>query len=183
MPQMTPFLAQRFGARAYTGQPIASEALTSILEAGRWAPSSMNDQPWRFIVAPRQDAAGFEAMLHCLAEPNQAWAKDASVLITFAAARNFSMRERPNLFSWHDVGLAVMAMSVQAVSLGLQSREMAGIDRDKLRSLYKIPEDYDILSTLAIGYPADNSDYHPKRERRPLDQMAFQGEWSQPWKP
>ena len=53
-------LAERWSPRAFSDEPVSSEQLGSILEAARWAPSCYNEQPWRFVVATRSDAEGFE---------------------------------------------------------------------------------------------------------------------------
>ena len=179
MTPLNPIIAQRFSARAYDGSPISPEDLRSILEAARWAPSSINEQPWAFVVAPRQDAAAFEALLHCLAENNQTWAKDAAVLMVCATATKFTQRDRVNRHAWHDMGLAVMSMCLQASSLGLQARPMGGIDADKARALYQVPETHEITSALAIGRPGEVSDYLLKRSRKELASFVFEGAWGQ----
>jgi nitroreductase len=179
MPEDSPIYIRRFSARDYRGLPIPEEAILSILEAGRWAPSSYNDQPWSFILARRQDKEGFEGMLSC-AGGNRPWCEGAGILLALLAKRNFNSRERPNPHAWHDVGLAVMAMTVQAVSLGLQAREYAGIERDKVRELYKVPETHDVVAGLAIGYPSDPEGHAKGRERKALKDFVFEGAWGQP---
>jgi nitroreductase len=181
MTPVTSLLTKRFSARAYTGEPISREALQSLLEAARWAPSSVNEQPWSFIVAPRQEEAAFAALLGCLNEGNQVWAKNAAVLMVCATATHFVRHDRPNRHAWHDVGLAVMAMAVQSVSLGLQQREMGGIDADKARALYQVPATHEITSALAIGVPGEVSEYLAKRERKALPSFVFQGAWGRPF--
>ena len=177
MTVLAPLLAQRFSARRFTGAAISAPDLQSLLEAARWAPSSSNEQPWSFIVAPRQDEAAFATLLACLNEGNQVWAKDAAVLMVCATATHFTQRDRANRHAWHDVGLAVMAMGVQAVSLGLQLREMGGIDADKAREVYGVPATHEITSAVAIGQAGDVTDYLAKRERKPLESFVFEGAW------
>lgn len=172
----SPLLSRRYSARLYNGEPISPEALRSLLEAARWAPSSRNGQPWSFIVAPRQDREAFETLLACLAENNQRWAKDAAVLMACVALDKWEDRDLPNQHAWHDVGLAVMAMAVQGVQLGLQMREMGGVDRDKTRAQYGIPATHSVVSALAVGVPAEGGPDHP-RERKPLNEFVFQGAW------
>jgi nitroreductase len=181
LPQ-TPLLHGRFSARKFTDAAVSEQTLHSLLEAARWAPSSRNEQPWAFIVAPRQDTVAFEALLGCLAENNQAWAKEAAVLMLCATAARWSDRDLPNRHAWHDVGLAVMSLSVQAVSLGLQAREMGGLDYDKARALYQVPASHDITSALAVGMPAEAGTYLSQRSRKPLESFVFEGSWGKPWK-
>src|SRR6185503_20294839 len=113
---LNPLLAGRFSARAYKPEPISDEALATLLEAARWAPSSYNDQPWAFFVAKRQDQAAFEALLACIGG-NASWAKDCAVLMACCAAKAYAHNGKPHRHAWHDIGLAVMAMAVQGVSL------------------------------------------------------------------
>ncbi len=182
MTPVTPLLAQRFSARSYDGSAISADELQSLLEAARWAPSSINEQPWAFIVAQRQDREAFGALLHCLAENNQLWAKDAAVLMVCTTATKFTQRDRVNRHAWHDLGLAVMAMEVQASSLGLQTRQMGGIDADKARALYGGPETHEIVSAFAVGRAGDNREYLAKRTRKPLESFVYEGQWGQVWK-
>jgi nitroreductase len=176
-----PLLAGRFSARAFVPEPIREADLAALLEAARWSPSSMNEQPWAFIVARRQDEAAFKDLLGCLAEGNQRWAQDSSLLLACLAKRHFDRNGRENHHAWHDVGLAVMAMSVQGVALGLQMREMGGIDREKTRALYAVPEGWEVVSGLAVGRPTPEAvEAAAARPRKPLEALAFEGRWGQP---
>ena len=170
-------LAQRFSCKAFDPQLIPAEDFKSLFEAARWAPSSFNEQPWHFIVAKREDTVEFEKMLHCLIEGNQVWAKNAGALVVCGVAQHLKRMNAPNRQAGHDLGLAVMSMEVQGVSLGLQMREMGGIERDKVRQLYGLPEGYECVSGLAIGKPADPEDYLSKRSRKPLEDFVFHGTW------
>lgn len=173
---LNPLLASRFSCRSYEPKTIDDEVLRSLFEAARWAPSSYNEQPWRFIVASRREGAAFEKMLHCLGG-NQEWAMNAGALLACVVEKNFIRNGKPNPHAAHDLGLAVMSMAVQAVSLGLQMREMAGIERDKVREAYGVPADFEIVSGLAIGTPGDLGDYLAKRNRKSLDSFVFEDAW------
>lgn len=176
---MHPDLKARFSSKVFKPEPIAPEMLRSLLEAARWAPSAYNDQPWAFIVAPRQDEAAFAKLLGCLGG-NQVWAKDAAVLMACCAARTYARNGQPARHAWHDLGLAVMSMAVQGVRLGLQQREMAGIDAALTRSQYGVPETHDVVTGLAIGVPAAPA---PEgRERKALEQFVFEGAWGRSYK-
>jgi nitroreductase len=175
---LAPNLAGRFSARSYRPEPIGDDMLLSILEAARWAPSSLNEQPWSFVIARRQDPEAFEALHGCLMGNNLVWAKDAAVLMVCSTARQFTQRDRPNRHAWHDLGLAVMSMQAQAAHLGLQSRQMGGIDGDKACALYQIPETHDVVSGLAFGFPA--SEQPAERPRKELKDFIFEGSWGHP---
>src|SRR5262245_54994017 len=99
-------IARRWSPRAFADRAVEPEKLASLLEAARWAPSSFNEQPWRFLVAPREDREGFERLLSSLVEVNQKWAKQAPVLVLSAAKLYFEKSGAPNRHAFHDVGLA-----------------------------------------------------------------------------
>jgi nitroreductase len=173
-PALTPLLATRYSCRSYKPLPLATEILQSLFEAARWSPSSYNEQPWSFIVAQRQDSEAFERMLGCVGG-NRDWCQNASVLLACCTARSFKRNNKPNRLAWHDLGLAVMSMAVQGMSLGLQMREMAGIEPDKIREIYKVPETHDVASGLAIGFPAEGM---PEgRSRKEQVEFVFEGAW------
>ncbi len=180
-------LADRFSPYAYDPRLVEPAKLRSCLEAARWAASSFNEQPWSFLVAERGDEAGFAKMLACLVQANQAWARQAGVLMITIAAKTFTRNGKPNRVAQHDVGLAVANLTVQAVALGLGVHEMAGIDLDATRQAYAIPDGHDPVTALALGYAADpgsdpghgDRDRTP-RSREPLSQFVFAGSWNQP---
>jgi nitroreductase len=75
-------LAERWTPYAFRDKPVSQDELRSLFEAARWAPSSYNEQPWRYVVATRDYRAQFERLLSCLVEGNQAWAKHVPVIAT-----------------------------------------------------------------------------------------------------
>jgi len=149
-----PVFAERWSPYAYDPRPVEREKLLSCLEAARWAPSSYNEQPWTFILAERTDAAAFAKALDCLVEPNQAWAKNAGVLLLTVVSRTFTRNGKPNAACEHDVGLAAGNLVLQAAELGLQGHQMIGIVPAKVRANYKVPDGHDPLTAIALGYPA-----------------------------
>lgn len=177
-------LASRWSPRAFAERSVDRESLGSLLEAARWAPSCFNDQPWSFLVAPREDAAAFSRLSACLMEGN-AWAKNAAVLMVTVARDNFSQTGKPNRHAWHDVGLAVQSLVLQAQALGLGCHQMAGFDADAARQALGIPEGFSPVTMVAIGYPGE-ADSLPEplagretapRARKPLEEFVFGAEW------
>jgi nitroreductase len=156
---------------------VSMETIHSLLEAARWAPSSFNEQPWRFIVATKDDPAEYEKLLGCLNPKNQEWAKSAPVLMLSAAKLTLTRNDKPNRYAYHDVGLAVSQMLVQATALGLHVHQMGGYDKTKARETYQIPEGYDPVAAIAIGYSAQ--DTPASRTRKPQDEIAFAGAWGE----
>ena len=184
--QIHELIAGRWSPYAFDPRPVERDRLVSCLEAARWAASSYNEQPWSFIVAERDNATHFERMLKCLVAANQAWAKDAGVLMVTVICKGFARNGKPNRMAEHDLGLAVGNLSLQATSLGLGVHQMAGIDLDAARQSYEIPETHDPVTAIALGYPADldniDNDQLVQRERSPrsrksLDEFVFAGSW------
>ncbi len=190
VPGVAELFRLRWSPRSFSGRPVPAEILEAILEAGRWAPSSYNEQPWRFIVAAREDAAAFQSLLSILLPFNQEWAKNASVLILTAARNNFSHDESANRHALHDAGAPLSYMMLQATASGLQSHAMAGFDHAKAREVAHIPPEFQVGAVVSIGYPdsADklSSEQMKQREvaarqRKPLSELAFNGRWGQPF--
>jgi len=182
-------IAARWSPYAYEPREVSGADLLSCLEAARWSASSYNEQPWRFIVARRQNEAEFRQMLDCLVEANQQWAQHAGAIVLTVVSRVFSRNGKPNRVAEHDIGLAAGNLSLQATSLGLAVHQMAGINASKARQTYSIPEHYDALTAIAIGYAATagsapseelaSRDTAP-RSRKPLDEITFAGGWEKP---
>ena len=170
-------LQRRFSPRAFEDRSVPKEAIHSLLEAARWAASSFNEQPWRFIVATKDDPADFEKLLGCLVPGNQDWAKSAPVLMLSATKLTFTRNDKPNRHAYHDVGLAVSQLIVQATSLGLHVHQMAGFDVDQARQTFGIPEGFDPVAAIAIGYSAEATP--ASRSRRPQDELIFSGKWGE----
>jgi len=174
-------LGQRWSPRAFAERPVDEDTLRTLFEAARWSPSSYNEQPWRFLVAPKSDSATYDRLLSCLVEFNQQWAKTAPVLMLTMASKLFAKNGKPNPHGWHDVGLAMMGLTMQAMSMELYVHQMAGFDPAKARQVFAIPDDFDPVAAVAIGYLGDPSVLPPPirqqetapRSRRPMDETVF----------
>lgn len=180
-------LHRRWSPRAFDPTPLAAAEVGALLEAARWAPSCFNEQPWSFLVARIQEPDEHARMLSCLTERNQQWAKSAPLLLIAVARATFARNDKPNRHAWHDVGLAAAQLTVQASALGLVVHQMAGIDPERARELYAIPDGYDAATAIAIGRPGDpealpedfRTGERAERARKPLREIAFQGRWGE----
>jgi len=180
-------LRRRWSPRAFSDRRVEPDTLRSLLEAARWAPSSFNEQPWSFILATKDDPAEFGRLLSCLVDGNIQWAQHAPVLMVSVARLSFEDDGKPNRHAFHDVGLAVANLIVQATALGLVVHQMAGIFPDKIRELYGIPEGYEAVAGIALGYPGDPQSLPEglrkrelaPRERKPMTEFVFSGRWGQ----
>lgn len=180
-------LSRRWSPRAFDPRPVEPEILRSLLEAARWAPSSFNEQPWSYLLATREDPGEFDRMLGCLVEGNQAWAKEAPVLMLSVASLRFARNGKENRHAFHDVGLASENLVIQATAMGLFVHQMAGILAEKARGTFGIPEGYEAVAGIALGYPGDPLGLPERlraaetapRNRKPLEQFVFSGRWGE----
>lgn len=148
-------LSHRWSPRAFEPRPVEPEKLRSLFEAARWAPSTGNSQPWFFIVAPKNtEPENFRRALECFVEQNQSWAKNASVLAFSVARMNFEQGGKPNRHAFHDVGQAAANLAVEATSLDLEIHQMGGIDPEKVRRTFGVPEDYELSPAWPSAIPA-----------------------------
>jgi nitroreductase len=150
-----PLLAQRRSWKAFSPRTVEPEMLALLLEAARWAPSCMNEQPWSFIVATKQTPPEFDRLLGCLHEFNVWWAQHAAALLLSIARLTFTSNGSPNNHALHDVGQAIAHLTFQANACGLTVCQMAGFDVEKARQTFSIPFDHEPVTVAAIGYPGD----------------------------
>lgn len=180
-------IARRWSPRAFDERPVEQETLKSLFEAARWAPSSNNEQPWRFIVASKETSTDYDRLFACLVEGNRKWVFRAPVLILSVASLLFEDDGKPNRHALHDTGMAAENFVLQATALGLQAHQMAGFDTQKARETCLIPTGFDPVAMIALGYPGDPAvlpDYLREREmkpreRQPIGDFVFSIKWGQ----
>lgn len=185
-----PLIAARWSPRAFDASKSVSHAqIIALLEAARWAPSCFGDQPWRFIVWDKYtDQAAWNQAFDCIVSSNQAWVKDAPVLILACADSLFNHNQSPNRWAQYDTGAAVENLCLQATSMGLVTHQMGGFNGDKTREVFAIPTQYTPMAMLAVGYMDDASNLPDElkarelaeRKRRALGELFFKGVWNQP---
>ena len=176
---------ERWSPRAFSDKLVAPAALRSLFEAARWAPSSSNLQPWTYIFATKDDPENFAKMLSILVEFNAGWAKQAAVLVLSVAQVKAPKDGANNRHALHDVGSASAQLTFEANSRGLLVHQMAGFDVDKARQVFSIPQDWEPVAVMAVGYPGDPqslSDRLRERElapraRKPLAEFVMTGGW------
>jgi nitroreductase len=179
-------ILRRWSPRAYADKDVSAAELKKLFEAARWAASSSNEQPWRFLVGRRGEET-YQKIFNALVEFNQTWAKSAPVLLLSVAKKTFTQKGAPNAYGLHDTGAATANLHLQAIASGLHAHSMAGFDHEQLRASFAIPTDYEIGAVTAIGYfgdPATLPEYMQKmegapRERKPLKEFVF-SDWEKP---
>ncbi|MBO0996404.1 nitroreductase family protein [Bacillus sp. SD075] len=176
---VSPLFLNRWSPRAYSDREISDDDLYSVLEAAHWAPSSFNDQPWRFIVAKTESQLKiFHEFLHPF---NRAWAEKAPVLV-LVASRTRRENGDPNGAHAFDSGAAWGYLAIQATLRGLSTHAIGGFDKDKARNLLNVPEDFDLHAVITIGYRGEKEALDKNLQgrenpstRKPLNEVVFEG--------
>jgi len=162
-------ISNRWSPRAFNSEfVIDKKSILSLFEAARWAPSCYGDQPWKFILFQKEDITPWVSALNCLSVGNQNWAMDASILIVVCANKLFAHNSEPNRWSQYDTGASAENICLQALSLGFAAHQMGGFDEIKIRNLSNIPEQFDILSVIAVGKPLDEGVFSQEQKDREL---------------
>src|SRR5262249_417709 len=176
----------RWSPRAFLSRPVELDKLRSMFEAARWAASSFNEQPWSYIVGLAGDAT-HEKLASCLAPANATWAPKAPVLALSVTSLKFSANGNANRCAFHDTGAASAQLSLQAIALGIHVHQMAGVDLPRAREVFAIPQDYDPMAMIAIGYVGDPTTLNENqqkmelasRTRKPLAKFLFSSKWGE----
>lgn len=174
-------LRKRWSPRAFSDESVDPDLLEQLFEAARWAPSSYNEQPWRFIVARKEDEEEFAELSRVLNEFNQGWATGAPVLALGLAKQSFDLDERNNPHAGHDLGQSIAHLTFEATRHDLFVHQMAGILPDKAEEIYDFSDDLKPLTMFAIGYKGDPEQLEAKlqkqettpRSRKDLDEIIL----------
>jgi nitroreductase len=181
-------LAGRWSPRAVDpDRPVPRRRLLSLFEAARWAPSSGNVQPWRFLLFDDEVPDAREAARDCLRRGN-AWARAAPVLVVVLVRPCWPDSTDPNPSARHDTGAAALSLCLQASADGLIAHQMAGFDRTRVRERFAVPDAFEPASCIAIGLPGELTGLDERRlaretaprTRRPVEQTVFVGGWDGP---
>jgi nitroreductase len=149
-------LSDRWSPVAFSDKPVEQEKLDALFEAARWAPSSYNAQPWKFMVAQKGDEL-YPVLFDLLNETNKQWARTAPVLVLSMAEMVPPGRSSKNRFAFHDTGMAVANLLAQATASRLSVHQMGGYDTEGARKVLRLPENYEPAAMIAIGYKGDPS--------------------------
>jgi nitroreductase len=178
-------IAKRWSPYCFDERSVTDKDLRSLFEAARWAPSSFNEQPWSYVVAKKENSEEFTRLLSCLVEGNQVWAKAAAALALGITSLKFARNGNPNRAAMHDLGLSNGNLLLEATARGLSVHQMIGIFPDKAREIYEVPEGYEPMVAIAIGYAGERKDLPQeiaqrdiaRRPRKPLKELIFSGKW------
>jgi len=179
--KINPLILNRWSPRSMTGEELDDDTIMSLFEAARWAPSSYNNQPWRFIYAKR-NTRYWDKLFDLLAEPNKIWAKNAALLVVVASNKNFEINGKFSITHEYDTGAAWENLALEATSRGLVAHGMQGFDYKKARADLEIPEDFDVMAMIAIGkrgskenLPSNLQEKEKPNDRKPLNEIIMEG--------
>jgi len=178
---INPIFVNRWSPRSMTGEEISHDDLMGLFEAARWAPSSYNNQPWRFIYAKR-NTENWDKIYSLMVEGNKNWAKNASVLVVVVSRKDFEYNEKPARTYQFDAGSAWENLALEATSRGLATHAMQGFDYDKAKVDLEVPENFDVMAMIAIGkrgqkesLPSNLQKNEYPTDRKPLEEIVMEG--------
>ena len=178
---INPLLLHRWSPRAMSGEEISDTELMRLFEAARWAPSSYNGQPWRFIYAKR-NSEHWDKLFNLMVDFNKSWAKNAAVLVVVISRKNFEHDGKPSVTHQFDAGAAWENLALQGETQGLVTHGMQGFDYEKARRDLSIPGTFDVMAMVAIGKPApkeilptDVQQREQASDRKPLSEIIMEG--------
>jgi nitroreductase len=176
-----PLLYRRWSPRAMNGEGLSEEELLTLFEAARWAPSTYNEQEWRFLYA-RRSTAEWDVFFDLLAHGNRVWCHRAGVLVVMLAHKTFARNGQENPVHLFDCGAAWENLALQATALGLVAHGMQGFDYEKARSALRVPDDFAVAAMCALGrpgqvgeLPAELREAEKPSGRRPVQESICQG--------
>jgi len=183
-----PLLEKRWSPRSFLEQSIEKDKLRRIFEAVQWSPSSMNEQPWRFIIGEKGTET-YEKIYDSLVDANKKWAKNAPVLIVSFAKKHFMDIHKENFHFLYDTGQAVAHLTFQATHEGLFVHQMGGFHFEKIKHYFNVPEEFYIVTVIAIGYLGspeilDNvlkERENMERTRKDINEIVFTGSFNNSW--
>ena len=160
-------ITHRKSELAFSDKPVEKDKISSIFEAVRWAPSGYNAQPWRYISSCKGEAA-YNNILSSLAEGNKAWAQNAPILVLSIMHTEYVINGKviSSSYALHDAGIANAYLMLQAEELGLATHPMGGFDKQKIISFFKLPDKYEPVLVIALGYRGDVNSLMPELQQR-----------------
>lgn len=176
-----PIFLKRWSPRAMSGEDVSDKELFTLFEAARWAPSTYNEQEWRFLYA-RRETAHWPTFFDLLVEANQVWCKNAAVLVCVLSHKIFERNGNPNPVHTFDSGAAFENLALQGAAMNLVIHGMAGFDFDAAPRMLGVPEDYKVEAMFAVGRPGDpaqlSEELREREEpsgRKPVSAFVFEG--------
>lgn len=176
-----PLFLSRVSSRAFGDERIADEELMSLFEAARWAPSSYNGQPWRFVYVRRGDKE-WDLFFNALVDFNKSWCKAADTLVVIISRNNFERNNKPSRTARFDTGAAWMSLALEANARGIVAHAMEGFDYEAIVRNLHIPETFTVEAMAAIGKAGNKESLSRELQemetpslRKPLESIVSKG--------
>jgi nitroreductase len=149
-------IKSRWSPRSFSEKEVTKEMIDLLFEAARWAPSAMNEQPWKYYFVHRSNQTKFADVVELLTGTNPVWAQHAQALIISVVKKNYDYQNRPNKNALHDLGAANVSIAIQAAEMRLQVHQMGGFDKVKAAEYLKLDtENYEPVTVIAVGFQGD----------------------------
>jgi nitroreductase len=181
---INPFFADRWSPRSFLPDAIPAEDLLTIFEAARWAPSSYNNQPWRFLHA-RRESESWPLFFNLLVDQNKEWAKNAPVLVLVISNTQFDHNGKPSPTHSFDAGAAWQNLALQAWLRGYATHGMQGFDYEAAQKVLEIPKEFKVEAMIVLGkegpkeaLPVEVQEREKPNQRRPLSETMVEGKFS-----
>ena len=172
---------RRWSPRAMDGRPLDRDTLMTLLEAARWAPSSFNGQPWRFVYGI-QGTPAWDTLFGLLGEYNQTWCARGGALLAMLSRKEFEHNGKPDKTHLFSTGAAYENLALQGAMMGLVVHGMAGFDFAAARQKLNVPDVFEVAAMAVVGRHADPEvlaeDLRDKEQpsgRKPLTEIAHEG--------
>jgi nitroreductase len=174
-------IRERWSPYSFSPAPVEEFKIKAMFEAAGYAPSCNNEQPWIFIFSTRHNVEVFNNYLGFLVDSNRVWAKDAYAIIISMARMKFSYNGKPNRYAFHDTGMAVTNLLLQALTLDIYVHQMGGFSKDKVRGYFNLTGDVEPVAMMAAGYLGDGISLSPellkrdemRRARKSVNEFTF----------
>jgi nitroreductase len=169
-------IKNRFSPRAFSNEEITQAEIDIIIEAAHWAPSAMNEQPWRYQVALKNNTQAFKNMVSVLAPGNEPWAKQAAALILCSIKSTYSSNNKINTSALHDLGMANQNLLLQALSMNIYAHVIGGFDKAKAIDVFSIDEEINPVCIIALGYLGNHehlTEPYKERELKPRTRLPI----------
>jgi len=184
-----PIILNRWSSRALSGESITEYEFMRLIEAARWAQSSFNNQPWRFLYALR-DTPDWQMFFDLMIPFNQEWAQRAAALIVVVSHTLFEYNGKPSRTHSFDTGAATQTLALQGCAQGLVAHAIEGFDYEKAHKVLQIPDDYVVEAMVVVGKPGNKDLLSPElqareefTDRKETEAILYKGCWGSDKKP
>jgi nitroreductase len=181
-------IQERWSPYAFSPSPVEEFKLKAMFEAAGYAPSCNNEQPWLFVYTTQKEQKTFSDYISFLNESNRVWAKEAYAIVISMARTKFSRNGKINRYAFHDTGMAVTNLLLQALAMDLYVHQMGGFSLEMVKEYFRLDEDIEPVAVMAVGYLGDGYSLpaellkrdEKRRPKRSVNEYSFKDSLSFP---